>query len=81
MQHVECTAGVDCSMSVDERTMMPVDDEEPLSNDSDELVAMEDCDTLASPDVPDDAKSELDRIIAGEAARARDEAAGDAFTP
>jgi hypothetical protein len=61
--------------------MMPVDDEEPLANDSDELVAMEDRETLESPYVPDETKSELDQMIAREAAQARDEAAGDAFTP
>jgi hypothetical protein len=57
--------------------MMPIDDEEPLANESDELVALEDQDTLASPNVPDAEKSELDRLLASDMARAHEEAAGD----
>jgi hypothetical protein len=57
--------------------MMPVDDAEPLPNDSDELVALENQETLESPAVPDEEKSELDRSIARDAAQALEDAAGD----
>ena len=53
------------------------EEEEPLPVESDELTTMEDAETLGSPHVGDDEKTELEQLIDGGAAEEEAKAKGE----